>query len=241
MNPLPPSAAQGNAPNPAIAPAAGPAELSACWNRVGVQGDRTCPELQQFVHCRNCPVYSNAGVASLNRPLPAQYRRAWTEHYAQEKASRAPANSSALLFRLSGEWFALPTRAFQEVAERRRVHSLPHRRQGLVLGLVNIRGELLLCVSLGHLLGVAGLPSREDLRTAHHRLLVANWEGSRLAFPVDEVPGTHRFHTQELQAPPATVANSEVSYTQGILQWRDRRAGFLNAETLFAALNRNLA
>ena len=204
-------------------------------------GDRTCPELEKFIHCRNCPVYSNAGMAFLNRPLPAHYRRAWTEHFAREKVQASPSNSSALLFRISAEWFALPTRAFQEVAERRRVHSLPHRRQGLVLGLVNIRGELLLCVSLGHLLGVERLQPREALRSAHHRLLVCNWQGSRLVFPVDEVQGTQRFHTQDLKAPPATVANAAASFTRGILHWQERRAGFLNAEALFAALNRSLA
>ena len=34
-----------------------------CWNRIGVRGDRSCPELKQYVHCRNCPVYS-AGAAT---------------------------------------------------------------------------------------------------------------------------------------------------------------------------------
>lgn len=179
-------------------------------------------------------------MALLDRPLPAQYRRAWTAHFAREKTVASPSNSSALLFRISSEWFALPTRAFQEVAERKQVHSLPHRRQGLVLGLVNIRGELLLCISLGHLLGVERLPGREALRTEHHRLLVCNWEGSRLTFPVDEVHGTHRFHTQDLKTPPATVANAAASFTQGILHWQERRAGFLNAEALFGALNRSL-
>ena len=32
----------------------------ACWRRIGVAGDRTCPELAQHVHCRNCPVYAGA-------------------------------------------------------------------------------------------------------------------------------------------------------------------------------------
>jgi chemotaxis-related protein WspD len=225
----------------AVRPEGSSAEVSPCWNRVGVQGDGTCPELPQFVHCRNCPVYSSAGVALLNRPLPEQYRRAWTEQFAQHKKLQSPGNSSALLFRIRAEWFALPTYVFQEVAERRRIHSLPHRRQGLVLGLVNIRGELLVCVSLGHLLGVEQLPTREELRAAHDRLLVTNWEGSRLVFPADEVQGTHRFCLQELKAPPATLAHSGSSFTQGILPWRERLVCYLNPELLFSTLNRSLA
>lgn len=238
--PLPPT--PENVPaSQANRPARAPAELVPCWNQVGVQGNGSCPDLQQFVHCRNCPVYSSAGVALLDRPLPELYRRAWTEHFAQEKKFKPPGNCSALLFRISAEWFALPTHAFQEVAERRRIHSLPHRRQGLVLGLVNIRGELSLCVSLGHLLGVEHLPTREELRAAHHRLLVTHWDGSRLVFPVDEVQGTHRFHLQELRPPPATVAKAGSSFTLGMLAWQERLAGYLNPELLFNTLNRNLA
>ena len=94
----------------------------------------------------------------LDRPLLPEYRREWTEHFAQPKQLAAPARASALVFRINAEWLALPTQAFQEVAERRPVHSLPHRRQGIVLGLVNIRGELLICVSLGHLLGLERTP-----------------------------------------------------------------------------------
>ena len=137
-----------------------PVEIDTCWNRIGVHGDSSCPELQNFVHCRNCPVYSNAGVQLLDRPLPEQYRREWTEHFAQEKKAAEPAKGSALLFRLHTEWLALATQAFQEAAERRLIHSLPHRRSGLVLGLVNIRGELLICVSLSRLLGLERTAAR---------------------------------------------------------------------------------
>src|SRR5438045_1523494 len=139
---------------PADLPNGTAVEPCACWHKIGVYGDGSCPELKRFIHCRNCPVYSNAGLQLLDRPLPADYRRERTAHFAQEKKLPPPARTSALLFRLAAEWLALPTHAFQEVAERRPIHSLPHRRQGPVLGLVNIRGELLICVALGRLLGL---------------------------------------------------------------------------------------
>ncbi len=31
-----------------------------CWNRIGVSGDRSCPELATVVHCHNCPVFSGS-------------------------------------------------------------------------------------------------------------------------------------------------------------------------------------
>jgi chemotaxis-related protein WspD len=215
-------------------------EIRACWNEIGVYGNATCKELQQVVHCRNCPIYSKAGVQLLDRPLPPEYRRAWSGHFAQARKLASPAKHSALLFRISSEWLALPTPAFQEVAERRPVHSLPHRRQGIALGLVNVRGELLICVSLGHLLGLARGPLRETPRTTYDRLLVAKWDGHRFVFPADEVRGILRFHTAELHEPPATLAKSKLSYTKGILHWQDRTIGLLDADLLFSSLNRSL-
>ena len=215
-------------------------EIYTCWSKIGVLGDASCPELQKYVRCRNCPVYSNAAVQFLDRPLRPEFRREWTEHFAKLKPLAAPARTSALVFRLHAEWFALPTQAFQEVAERRLVHSLPHRRQGVVLGVVNIRGELLICVSLDRLLGLEQTPPGQSLRRTCERILVANWNGNRLAFPADEVRGVHRFQMLELKEPPATLGKSNLSYTCGLLSWQGRTVGYLDAERLFSTLNRSL-
>jgi chemotaxis-related protein WspD len=225
---------------PASAAQSPVAELRACWSEIGVHGNRTCPELQKFVHCRNCPVYSNAGIRLLDRPLPLGYRHELSERFAGEKMHAPQFNTASVLFRLDAEWFALSAQVFQEVCEQRRIHSLPRHRYGIVLGLANIRGELLICVSLGHLLGLDKLPSLDDLRVSHHRLLVANWSGQRLAFPVDEIPCTHRFNFKELKSPPATVARSGSSYTRGVFQWQGHAVGLLNPDLLFPALNRSL-
>jgi chemotaxis-related protein WspD len=215
-------------------------QIHSCWNEIGDQGDASCPELQKYVLCRNCPVYSNAAVQLLDRALLPELRREWTEHYAQPRQFAAPAKTSALLFRIKTDWLALPTQAFQEVAEHRLIHSLPHRRRSIVLGIVNIRGELLICVSLGHLLGLEDTPSGQPLRRTYERLLVANWDGNRLVFPADEVRGVHRFQKLELQQPPATLARSNLSHTQGLLFWQGRTVGLLDADRLFATLNRSL-
>jgi chemotaxis-related protein WspD len=217
------------------------AEGEACWQSIGVYGSGNCRELQKFIHCRNCPVYSYSALRLLDRPLPPDYRAEWTEHFGKEQRLAPPVKTSAVLFRINAEWLALPTHAFQEVAERRRTHSLPHQRQGIVVGLVNIRGELLICVSLGRLLGLEKTSSRQTIRTAYDRLLVANWEGSRLVFPVDEVHGTHKFEASEVHEPPATVAKSRPSYTHGIFMWQQKPVGLLDPSLLFPALNRSFS
>jgi len=217
-----------------------------CWSTIGVNGNGTCRELLRFVHCRNCPVYSAAGIQLLDRPLTADYRRERTAHYAQTKQLSQPAWTSLVLFRLGQEWLALPTPTFQEVAERRPVHSLPHRQRGIVLGLVNVRGELLVCVSLAGLLRLETPASDHARCVVYDRLLVANWDGHRMVFPVDEVQGVHRVRGDVMKDPPATISQSAHACTQAVFEWRvGGRAdtvtvGFLNANAVFSALNRRL-
>jgi chemotaxis-related protein WspD len=208
-----------------------------CWNKIGVAGDGSCEQLPKVGHCRNCAVYSSAGAQLLDRELPAHYRREWTDHFAREKNRSTPGKNSVVIFRIGLEWLALPTRNFQEVAERRRVHSLPHRRHGIVLGLINVRGELLLCVSLGRLLGIE---RAEKSRPLHHRLVVSEWQGNILAFPVDEIHGIHRYHGEELKSPPTTTARATPSFAAGVFAWHDKMVGCLDAELLFSTLNRSL-
>ncbi len=226
---------------PAAAPAPAAGHVADCWNKIGVSGDSSCPELVKHAHCRNCPVYSAAGAELLNRRLPADYRKEWTTHFAREKIRAAPGRLSVVIFRIGTEWFALPTAAFLEVAEYRAIHSLPHRHDGLLLGLINFRGELLVCVSLSRLLGVERLSIREKPCKVYDRLVIAEWQGSLITFPVHEVSGVHRYEPEELQESPATVALSSTTFTRSTIIWNNKRVGCLDAESLFATINRSLA
>jgi chemotaxis-related protein WspD len=211
-----------------------------CWNKIGVSGDSSCAELITVAHCRNCPVYAAAGASLLDQDLPADYRRDWTEHFSREKSHAPPGKHSVVIFRISSEWLSLPTVAFQEVAERRTMHSLPHRRTGVALGLINVRGELLVCVSIGKLLGIDPVAGNDRPGLVHQRLVVAEWQGHVLAYPVDEIYGIHRYQPDELKPLPATVAGTRSNFTRGVLDWEGRLVGCLDAELVFATLNRSL-
>ena len=53
--------------------------------------------------------------------------------------------------------------------------------------------------------------------------------------------GIHRFQQQELKETPVTVARANASYTQGIFLCQGKSVGFLDADSLFATLNRSLS
>jgi len=146
-----------------------------------------------------------------------------------------------VLFRIGPEWMALPTAAFQEVVEKRKVHSIPHRRQGTLIGIVNVRGELLVAISLARLLTLTHGQPAGGGRFTGERLLVASWENHRVVFPVDEVAGVQRFNPDQLREPPATLTKSGTSYTQAIVHWEKRIVSCLDADLLFPALSQSIA
>jgi chemotaxis-related protein WspD len=212
-----------------------------CWNTIGVFGNSTCPELSALTHCHNCAQYTRAGLQLLDRPIQQDYRREQTHHISRPGALSPAPNRSVLVFRIGAEWFALPTHIFQEVVEPRRIHSLPHPAKSILLGLANIRGELVICVSIGHLIGLEQLPGQEGLRKGHGRLLVLNSDEGRLAFAVQEVRGTLRFHLRQITPVPAMLAKAKANYTQGVLYDEGCAIGLLDADLLFSTLNQMLA
>jgi chemotaxis-related protein WspD len=213
-----------------------------CWKEIGTFGDRSCPELAALAHCRNCAVYSAAGRRLLDRELPDGYREAWTELLANRKDAGKVDTVSMIVFRLREELLALKTVFFQEAAEAAVPHSIPLRTGEVFKGLVNINGELILCVSVAALLGITGEEGDGAAdRKVYPRLVVVSRDGQRFAFPVDEVLGVHRFPLAGLQELPATVSRSIRALTAGIIPWQERTVGLLEEEKFFAALSRSLA
>ena len=208
-----------------------------CWKRIGVWGDRSCPELKEYLHCRNCPVYAAGAARLLDAAVSESYLAAHATHYAQAKRDSRQGTHSAVIFRIAREWFALSTAVFREVAPLRPVHSLPHRRDRIVTGLANIRGELLVCVSLTATLGLA-----DEVGKGHTaRLAVVNREGDRFVFVADEVAGIFRYEAADLGVVPATLAHAHATYTRGMLTWSERPVGVIDDQLLFFTLNRSLA
>lgn len=209
--------------------------IEGCWKAIGIYGDASCVQLLQHIHCRNCPVYASAAAQLLDVDPPVRYLQDWTEHVAAAKPPTQIATTSVVIFRVAAEWLALPSAVFKEIAADRLIHSLPHRRNGALLGVVNIRGELLVCASLKLILGVEmGLAA-----TSVPRMLVIQQGGDRTVCPVDEVHGIERFDLRELKEVPATLAGAAVSYIKAVLFWRRRSVGVLDAELLLHALNRS--
>ena len=231
----------GNLPKPNLGSVSS-IKLNDCWNKIGVWGNRECGELKKVIHCRNCTVYSTAAAQLLRAELPQDYLEGWTAHFATEPKVEARQTQAALIFRIGAEWLALSPTNLQEIAEGRPTHSVPQGRSKILLGLANVRGELLVCVALDRLLGLEkiGLEKSRSKRGIYARLVVASRDGSRFAFPVDEVHGIHRFNPNELKLVPSTVPREQTRYMRGILPWQNKSVGCLDDQLLFDMLDRSL-
>ena len=217
--------------------------IDACWKKIGIWGDGSCHELRTHTHCRNCPTFSSAASRLLDRNLPPGYREEWSTHFVDKKADVVLRTLSVLVFRAGSEALALPMRVLQEVTEARVIRGVPHRRQGVVKGLVNVRGELVICASLQIALRLdcdSNTSDRSEREVAQRRLLIAKKDADRFAIPVDEIFGILRLSPGEIKDLPATVVHSERRCVSGMILWKEKSVGLLDEERLFELLNKNL-
>ncbi len=204
-----------------------------CWNRIGIRGDRSCPELAKVTHCHNCPVFAATGRRFLDAPSPPDYLDEWTARLATPEEDDATDELGVLVFRLGDEWLALSVGILVEVTRPATPHRIPHRA-GLLSGVVNIRGELHLCVRLDVLLGVA--PADKHQRTDNPRLIVIRRESEAWAFAADEVDQVHRLPGEALIPAAPTLARALAKLTRGVFNVGTHSVGLLDEARLFYAI-----
>ncbi|HSI84489.1 MAG TPA: chemotaxis protein CheW [Candidatus Methylacidiphilales bacterium] len=183
----------------------------------------------------------------LAKPIPADYLDSMTRRIATPPVRRAGAGQRKLLvFRLGQEWFGLAGENFIEAVDNARIHSLPAYKSGsAVMGVVNIRGNVEVCVSLSELLyagGAASFAASATAGNAHSRqigrLLVVDPGQLHVAFPVDEVAGVHPCDQNAMEPPPPSMGGE--SLILGLWRWQKRVVRVLDRDTFFKALMNSL-
>jgi chemotaxis-related protein WspD len=223
-----------------------------CWRVIGVSGDRSCPELERFIHCRNCPVLAEAARSFFDRPAPEGYLDAWRVILEEPETAIEADSVSFLVFRIAKEWLALPAPVLIEVTPIRPLHAVPHRRGSPLAGLVNIRGQLRLCVSLHAILGLSGSPGQPgapavegEVAESLPRLLVLERMQGRTAerwvVGADDVAGVHRVQRSALRPVPSTVSQSAARCSAALFDWQERTVAVLDEGRLFEAFRQAVA
>lgn len=204
-----------------------------CWNRIGVQGDSSCPRLKEVVHCHNCPIYSAAGRMLFDRPPPDGLIEERTLEVARVESRETDDLESALLFRLGAEWLLLDAINIVEVAEPRVIRRIPRRTDSVFLGIVNIRGELRLAFDLRQMLGIAAL---EGSPKSLSRFVVIHWERQTWVFPADEVSAVIRHGRARETGAPSTLERWKSALVRTVVDWEGKKAGKIDPGELLARL-----
>jgi chemotaxis-related protein WspD len=197
------------------------------------------------------PSASDAGGFSarqlLERQAEESYTEEWTDLLAKQKIEEeVTTETSIVIFRLVNEWLAISTAIFSEVAQVRTLHRIPHRKESILLGMVNLRGQLTLCVNMQNLLEIESPATSESYKkpqlgdTAYKRMLAIQQEQENWIFPVDEVYGIFHCEVSRLENVPVTIAKSTANYLKGVISWNNRSVGYLDEGLLFYSLRRSI-
>lgn len=215
-----------------------------CWKKIGVwgHGKVRCPKLDTVIHCRNCIIFTQVGRNLLDRELSQEYRDEWTKVMATKKEEELFNTISVVIFRIEQEWLSIRTKVFAEVInpENLHSHSLPHRHNPVLIGLINIRGEIQLCVSLKELLGIEGYSMKKNSPKSYKRMMVMDKNDEKWVFPIDEIHGIHRVHPNTFQNVPVTVAKAQATFTKGIFKWNDKHVAFMDDDLLLFSLTKSV-
>jgi chemotaxis-related protein WspD len=109
--------------------------------------------------------------------------------------------------------------------------------------LVNLRGELQLCVSLKSMLGLDGEYSyaQDEGQQRMARLVIIEKEDDRWVFPADEVLGVFHFAPSEIQELPTTPTEGAALTLKGRVYWQEKQVSYLDETVLFNTLKRRIS
>ncbi|MEL6939403.1 MAG: chemotaxis protein CheW [Cyanobacteria bacterium J06598_1] len=190
------------------------------------------------------------GSDLLHRPAPASYRAEQSIQLAAPLPRTILAKSrSVIVFRLCQEWFALPAGLCRQALAPLPAHTLPYRSNATLLGIVNVRGQMLLKVSLSTLLNlppVCSLPGPKQSTATQRSRLYARMlviekvgrDGSAetWVFEVDELEGIQLVEERCLESAAAGITASASSCMQFVFVWQNHRVNLLDDSGLFDAL-----
>jgi purine-binding chemotaxis protein CheW len=112
-------------------------------------------------------------------------------------------------FKVAGEEYAIPVMQVQEVIKPQQVTPIP-LAQEQIRGLINLRGQIVTCLSLRKLFN-----QTDDLQRAYMNIIVKGQEGL-FSLVVDEVTDIIDIQTENLEGTPDTINTNLRQYVSQI-------------------------
>lgn len=182
----------------------------------------------------------SSAIELLQRPPTEEYINEWTELLKKEKTKVVKTDErgmAILIFRLKNELLALPSVVFAEVIAARPIHHVPYRSNNVILGLVNVKGQMRLCVAMDIFLQIQESEKKKSLEPSQF-MLTMDRQGEQWVFPVDEILGIYELSMEEVRNTPVTITKSTANYLKGVFTFQERITGLLDEELLSKGLRR---
>jgi chemotaxis-related protein WspD len=206
-----------------------------CWMEIGVFGSGECQLLDQYGHCRHCREYSLKSRAIFDREIPAEFTEEWTNYFNQSRKSQSDETLSLVVFEVADEWFALKTDLFKEAVEYKKIHRIPFRTNKYFLGISNIHGELVMCVSLS---GLLDLDERKNGK--YKSIIVIGLDAKTLALPVSDYLGVVNVEVTKFENAPINIKKTDASLTKKIFKIDEKQVGIIDETKFLAYLEKKL-
>lgn len=114
-----------------------------------------------------------------------------------------------LSFSLGGENYCVHIRDVKEVVRVNRITRVPNTPE-FIIGVMNLRGEIISLVDIAYFLGLAG---KELTREA--RVIVTDVKGKSMGVVVDRIKETLYVEEKSIQPTVATIKGRRATYTKG--------------------------
>ena len=128
-------------------------------------------------------------------------------------------------FKVAGEEYAIPVMEVQEVIKPQMVTSIP-LAQDQVRGLINLRGQIVTCVSLRKIFG-----QEDDLSKDYMNIIVKGDDGL-FSLVVDEVTDIIDIQNGNLESAPETLNSNLKQYVTKIFKRKENLVILLDTKEL---------
>ena len=113
----------------------------------------------------------------------------------------------------------LKVQEINKLIEMTRVPKAPE----YVLGILNLRGEIVTIIDLGKKLGLKSTEITDKTRN-----IIVNSNGEHIGLMVEQISDVVQAKFEKIEAPPANIGGVQGKYFTGVLKTRDRLIGILD-------------
>jgi purine-binding chemotaxis protein CheW len=115
----------------------------------------------------------------------------------------------------------LKVQEINKLIEMTRVPQAPE----YVLGILNLRGEIVTIIDLGKKLGLKSTELNHKTRN-----IIVNSNGEHIGLMVEQISDVVQAEWEKVEPPPANIGNVQGKYFTGVFKTEDRLIGILDVE-----------